>query len=39
MEVSDLASFWFLEVFRTVILVFGVLTGFWFISNAVGGGD
>jgi hypothetical protein len=39
MEVSDLVNFWFLEVFRAVILVFGVLTAFWFISNALGGVD
>jgi hypothetical protein len=39
MEVSELVNFWFLEVFRAVILVFGVLTAFWFINNAVGGGD
>jgi hypothetical protein len=39
MEVSDLVNFWLLEVFRAVILVFGVLTAFWIISNALGGGD
>jgi hypothetical protein len=39
MEVSELVDFWFLEVFRAVILVFGVLAGLWFINNAVGSGD
>jgi len=39
MEVSELVSFWFLEVFKAVILVFGVLTALWFINIAVGGGD
>jgi hypothetical protein len=37
MEVSDLVNFWMLEVFKAVILVFGVLAGFWFINNVVGG--
>jgi hypothetical protein len=39
MEVSELVNFWFFEVFKAVILVFGVLAGFWLINNAVGGGD
>jgi hypothetical protein len=40
MEVSELVNFWLFEVFRAVILVFGVLTAFWIIANAVlGGGD
>jgi hypothetical protein len=39
MEVSDLVNFWMLEVFKAVIVVFGVLAGFWIIGNAVGGGD
>jgi hypothetical protein len=39
MEVRDLVDFWFLEVFRAVIFVFGFLAGFWFINTAVGGGD
>jgi hypothetical protein len=39
MEVSELVNFWMSELFKTVIVVFGVLTGFWVISQAVGGGD
>jgi hypothetical protein len=39
MEVSDLVNFWMLEVFKAVIVVFGVLTAFWVINNAVGSGD
>jgi hypothetical protein len=38
-EVNELVSFWLLEVFRMVILVFGLLAGLWIINNAVGGGD
>jgi hypothetical protein len=39
MEVNELVSFWLLEVFKMVILVFGLLTALWIINNAVGGGD
>jgi hypothetical protein len=39
MEVNELVNFWFFEVFKAVILVFGVLTAFWVIGSAVGGGD
>jgi hypothetical protein len=39
MEVSELVSFWLFEVFRLVIIVFGLLVAFWVINNAVGGGD
>jgi hypothetical protein len=38
-EVSELVNFWMLEVFKAVIVVFGVLTAFWVISNAVGSGE
>jgi hypothetical protein len=38
-EVNDLVHFWLLEVFKMVILVFGLLTALWIINNAVGGGD
>jgi lipopolysaccharide export LptBFGC system permease protein LptF len=39
MEVSDLVNFFLSELFKMIILVFGILTGFWIINNAVGGGD
>jgi hypothetical protein len=38
-EVNELVSFWLLEVFKLVILVFGLLAALWIINNAVGGGD
>jgi hypothetical protein len=38
-EVNDLVHFWLLEVFKMVILVFGLLAALWIINNAVGGGD
>jgi hypothetical protein len=39
MEVSELVNFWLFQVFRAVILVFGVLAAFWIIGSAVLGGS
>jgi len=38
-EVSELVNFWLLEVFKLVLLVFGILVAYWVINNVVGGGD
>lgn len=34
--VEDLVNFWLYEVFKTIIIVFGVLVALWLINQAMG---